>query len=186
MEIAKLYEDEFFKLEKHLYNTEKSICYTLDQLGLKIGEDFEFFKEIDNIPFTKSKKHKVDVVLTSRKDRTNKLYVEIKGQMTYLEVNKLRYLQDINSNNFYILQLTDLDWMSPYTGQSSKDAFEKSKEDFETQVQELVDFVYGNITANELSMRSKNRLDNYIEYRLTDLERWETIASQTNNNDAHN
>lgn len=37
MEITKLYEDEIFKIEKHLYNTEKAICYILDQLGLKLG-----------------------------------------------------------------------------------------------------------------------------------------------------
>lgn len=182
MEIAKLYEDEFFKIEKYLYNTEKSICYALDQLGLKIGEDFEFFKEIDNIPYTKSKKHKVDVVLTSRIDRNNKLYVEIKGQMTYLEVNKLRYLQEIFPNNFYILQLTDLDWMDPYTGQSSKDAFEKSKKDFETQVKELIDFVIGDVTCDELSNRSKKRLKDYIDYRENDLERWKTKPNSDLNN----
>ena len=66
MEIAKLYEDEIFQIEQHMYNTEKAICYALDQLGLKLGKDFEFFVEIDNIPFTKSKKHKVDLMLTSR------------------------------------------------------------------------------------------------------------------------
>lgn len=172
MEIAKLYEDEIFKIEKHMYNTEKAICYVLDQSGLKLGDDFEFFKEIDNIPFTKSKKHKVDVMLTSRKERNEKLYVEIKGQMTYLEVNKLLYLQKMPSYHFYILQLTELDWMGPYTGQSAKDAFEKSKKDFETQVQELVDFVKGEVTCGELSKRSKKRLQDYIDYRANDLERW--------------
>ena len=172
MEIAKLYEDEVFKIEKHMYNTEKAICYVLDQSGLILGEDFEFFKEIDNITFTNSKKHKVDVMLTSRKDRNKKLYVEIKGQMTYLEVNKLKYLLNETGKDFFILQLTDLDWMNPYTGQSAKDAFEKSKKDFETQVQELVDFVKGEVTCSELSERSKKRLQDYIDYRDNDLERW--------------
>lgn len=172
MEIAKLYEDNIFQIESHMYNTEKAICYALDQFGLKLGEDFDFFVEIDNVPFTKSKKHKVDVMLTSRKNRNKKLYVEIKGQMTYLEVNKLKYLLNETGKDFYILQLTELDWINPYTGQSAKDAFEKSKKDFETQVQELVNFVKGDVTCGELSESSKKRLQDYIDYRANDVERW--------------
>ena len=130
MEIAKLYEDELFQIKHKMYNTEKAICYVLDKLGLKLEEDFKFFTEIDNTPFTKSNKHKVDVMLTSRKDGS-KLYVEIKGMMTYIEVNKLQFLLNETGKNFYILQLTELDWIKPYKGRSAKAAFQKSKSDFD-------------------------------------------------------
>jgi hypothetical protein len=175
MEIAKLYDEEIFQIKKHLYNTEKAICYALDQLGLKLGDDFVFFKEIDNIPFTKSKKHKVDIMLISRKDRS-KLYVEIKGQMTYLEVNKLRYLHDRTPHFFYILQLTELDWIKPYKGKTAKAAYNKSKTDFEKQINELVEFVNGNVTGEELSRRSIQRLNDYIVYRNGDLKRWKVVS----------
>lgn len=171
MEIAKLYEDEIFQIEQHMYNTEKAICYALDQLGLKLGKDFEFFVEIDNIPFTKSKKHKVDLMLTSRIDGS-KLYVEIKGMMTYLEVNKLKFLLTETGKNFYILQLTELDWIKPYRGKSAQAAFKKSKTDFETQVNELVDFVNGIKTGEELAELSKTRLKDYIDCRNKDLKKW--------------
>lgn len=171
MEIAKLYEEEAFQIQSRMYNTEKAICYTLDKLGLKLGEDFDFFREIDDIPFTRGKKHKVDIMLTSRKDGS-KMYVEIKGMMTYLEVNKLRYLLSETGKDFYILQLTELDWISPYTGQSARDAFEKSKSDFETQVQELVGFVEGRLKGKTLSTRSQKRLKDFIKYRNKDLQKW--------------
>lgn len=171
MEIAKLYEEAVFQIKPRMYNTEKAICYTLDKLGLKLGKDFKFFVGIDNIPFTKSKKHKVDLMLTSRIDES-KLYVEIKGMMTYLEVNKVKYLLTETDKNFYILQLTELDWIKPYRGKSAKAAFNKSKKDFETQVNELVEFVNGRKTGEELSEITKQRLTKYINYRKRDLKRW--------------
>lgn len=171
MEIAKLYEDEIFQIKPRMYNTEKAICYTLDKLGLRLGKDFEFFVGIDNIPFTKSKKHKVDLMLTSRIDES-KLYVEIKGMMTYWEVNKLKFLLTETGKDFYILQLTELDWIKPYRGKSAKAAFNKSKKDFETQVNELVDFVNGSKTGEELAELSKTRLQEYLEYRNNDLDNW--------------
>lgn len=87
--------------------------------------------------FNKSKKHEVDLVL---KDHTGeKLYVVIKGLMTYLEVNKLRYLLN-QPDYFYILQLTEIDWIRPFNKDKEKE-FEKSKKDFEKQIKELVEFV---------------------------------------------
>ena len=117
-------------------------------------------------------------MLTSRKDRNKKLYVEIKGMMTYLEVNKLNYLLNETGKDFYILQLTELDRMNPYKGNTATDAYEKSKRDFETQVQELVDFVKGYVACDELSKRSKKRLQDYINYRADDLERWKPKANK--------
>lgn len=181
MEIAKLFENEYFNIKPYMYNTEKAVCYTLDQLGLKLGVDFKFFEEIDNIPFTKSKKHNVDLMLTSRKD-ASKLYVEIKGMMTYLEVNKLEFLLKESGKDFYILQLTELDWITPYRGKTARAASIKSRSDFEIQVKELVDFVNGSLSGEELSYISKQRLENFIDYRSKDIKRWKKEIDAENAN----
>ena len=105
----------------------------------------------------RGKKHDVDLVLTSRNG--DRLYVEIKGQMTYLEVNKLKYLLGLR-RNFYILQLTEIDWIQPYDANGNISKFQKSKDDFHTQINELVAFVNGRETGEYLKQKSKERLDN--------------------------
>jgi hypothetical protein len=100
--------------------------------------------------------------------------VEIKGQMTYLEVNKLRYLLGLR-RNFYILQLTEIDWMEPYCMSIHGSKFQKSKKDFENQIEELVKFVNGQISGKELTKRSIKRLKDYVEYRSHDIERWKHL-----------
>lgn len=181
MEIAKLYDENIFHINSYMYNTEKAICYALNQSGLKLGKDFQFFIEIDNIPFTKSKKHKVDVMLTSKKDGS-KLFVEIKGMMTYLEVNKLKYLLSESGKHFYILQLTELDWIKPYKGKTAKAAFNKSKSDFEKQVIELINFANGDLSGEELSNLSMKRLEDFLEYRGKDIKRWKKVIAAENAN----
>lgn len=154
------------------YWTERSICYALEENHIKFGEDFELHKKIDNVPFNKTKVHEVDFVLTS--SFGEKLYVEVKGLMTYLEVNKLRYLLE-SEYDFYIFQLTEIDWMGPYTGETAKDFFMKSKKDFEDQINELVKFVRGELKGADMVRRSKERLDNYIAYRNKDIETWNSL-----------
>jgi len=91
--------------------------------------------------------------------------------MTYVEVNKLRYLLGLR-RHFYILQLTEIDWKEPYNKDRHGSKFQKSKKDFDAQIEELVKFVNGEITGKEMSEMSIKRLDDYIEYRSKDLERW--------------
>lgn len=150
--------------------TEKAVCYVLEKRGLIENEQFEKQKPITNISFCKSKRHKVDLIL--KNDLGDKLYVEIKGEMTYLEVNKLRYLLNATSYNFYILQLTEIDWIKPFEKSSFKRKSLKSKSDFEKQISELLDFVNGNISGEELAVRSRKRLNSYIRYRGSDMKRW--------------
>ncbi len=150
--------------------TEKAVCYYLGKKGLKENEQFEKQKYIYNIPFCKRNKHRVDLIFTN--NLGEKLYVEIKGEMTYLEVNKLRYLLDETSYNFYILQLTEIDWIKPFEKSCCKRKFLKSKKDFEKQIGELIDFVNGNISGEELAKKSRKRLNSYIRYRGSDIKRW--------------
>ena len=92
--------------------------------------------------------------------------------MTLLETNKLRYLFNETSLNFYLIQLTDIDWIEPYSKEKYQKKSIKSKQDFDTQIFELVSFIKGEITGEEMSARSKKRLEDYIEFRAKDLETW--------------
>ena len=150
--------------------TEKAVYCVLKKRGLVENEQFEKQQPIFNIPFCKSNRHKVDLIL--KNDLGDKLYVEIKGEMTYLEVNKLRYLIDSTPYNFYILQLTEIDWIKPFEKSSFKRKSLKSKDDFEKQIDELIGFVRGTISGGELSEKSRKRLNRYIRYRGSDIKRW--------------
>lgn len=161
---------QFDKYSKHL--TEKSVCYALKEKGIKLMRDFRLHSIIGDVPFNKRKKHAVDLVLKSHNG--HELFVEIKGQMTYLEVNKLLYLHR-TPLNFYILQLTEIDWIEPYDKSKHKSMKQKSKDDFEKQIDELVDFVKGTVSGKELSERSIKRLNDYIDFRKKDLEVWEAL-----------
>jgi|GEM_PF-6418057 len=169
MTYAKQPIDDYHQQDYLKCFTEKAIYIALLKKGLEYERDFLFHKEIEDVPFNKSNKHKVDLVLTTRHDG-DKLYVEIKGQMTYLEVNKLRFLLD-RPEHFYILQLTEIDWIRPFNKDKEKE-FEKSKKDFEKQINELVKFVKKEKTGIELSEISRKRLERYIKYRSGDLKRW--------------
>ena len=153
MSFAKEQHDDYLQfddLTKHI--TEKAVCYALEERGVRYGTNYELHKVIDNIPFTKRKKHEVDFLFKS--SNGGELYVEIKGQMTYMEVNKLRFLLEYSNLDFYILQLTEIDWIKPYKANEFEREFQKSKEDFYTQIEELIGFVNGNVTGEELSKRS--------------------------------
>lgn len=170
MTFAKTYYDDYPQFDEDAKPiTEKAVCYALAEKGLHYLQDFSVHEKIANVAFNKSKKHVVDLVLRSHDG--GKLYVEIKGQMTYLEVNKLRYLLGLR-RHFYILQLTEIDWKEPYNKDRHGSKFQKSKKEFDDQIEELVKFVNGEITGKEMSEMSIKRLDDYIEYRSKDLERW--------------
>lgn len=115
----------------------------------------------------------MDLILKNKMG--DKLYVEIKGAMTYLEVNKLCYLLNESPYDFYILQLTEIDWIKPYEKSGFKRKIMKSKNDFEKQIGELVDFMEGNVSGTDLSVTSKKRLKNYIDFRRKDLRRWRVL-----------
>lgn len=163
--------------------TERAICYALEEKGVNYRQAFRLHEPINNIAFNKSKKHVVDLVLTSQNGE--KLYVEVKGQMTYLEVNKLRYLLGLR-RHFYILQLTEIDWIESYNKDKHGSKIQKFKHDFEMQIQELVDFVNGSVKGKELSIRSINRLDEYIAYRSKDLDKWRNLQRTSSDNSTTN
>lgn len=131
-------------------------------MGYNINAEIEYQKVIHNIPFNKRKDYKCDFYIKERD-----LYVEVKGFMTLYAVNKLLYLQNHSGVNFYILQTTEEDWITPHDGSCS--IKEKNEKNIEIQIKELLD---KSIPTEELVARSKQRLNDYIEFRKGDIERW--------------
>lgn len=160
--------------------TEKAVCYALEEAGFNHNGVFKTHVKIDGVPFNNSKIHEVDLKLISIKGE--ELFVEVKGEMTLLETNKLRYLFNETSLNFYLIQLTDIDWIEPYSKEKYQKKSIKSKQDFDTQIFELVSFIKGEITGEEMSARSKKRLEDYIEFRAKDLETWISRKEKMTNN----
>ncbi|MCQ2132002.1 MAG: hypothetical protein MJY90_01555 [Bacteroidaceae bacterium] len=135
--------------------TEKVVKMYLLKNGVR-AQDIEHNVPIEDCPFNVSNRHNVDFKLTSKGNET--LYIEVKGQMTYSEVNKLLFLLKYTNKHFYILQLTEYDWIEPYnqTHHGTKEA--KSKQDFERQFEELLSFYKREKTAKQMASLSKKRL----------------------------
>ena len=112
-------------------------------------DNIEHHPKIENCPFNKDGIHYADYLLKSEKGED--LYIEIKGQMTYLEVNKLKFLHQYSSKSIYILQLTEIDWISEYHPCGCLSKMQKSKSDFDFQLRELLEFYHGRKTAKQMS-----------------------------------
>lgn len=152
--------------------TEKIVKWEL--LKNNVPEDkIESQAKVNSCPFTKSKVHKADFLIIS--ENGERLYIEVKGQMTYSEVNKLRFLLEKNSNCFYILQLTEIDWIEEVSSNANLSDAEKSKKSYEQQFLELSDFYKGTKTAEEMNKLSIERLKYFIKVREKDVEKWETL-----------
>ena len=157
--------------------TEKVIRYYLKEQGV-LDENIEHQPEIGNCPFNKNGVHNADYLLKSEKGE--ELYIEIKGQMTYSEVNKLKFLHQYSSKSIYILQLTEIDWIEEYLPDSNQSKMQKSKSDFDIQLGELMKFYHGQKTAKQMATISKRRLKKFLKIRKQDINRWQ---SQLNRND---
>lgn len=73
------------------------------------------------------------------------------------------------------MQLTEIDWIEHYDKGIHGSKYQKSKKDFEDQIEELVKFVNGELTGKELTERSIKRLNDYVECRNHDIERWKQL-----------
>lgn len=120
--------------------------------------------------------HKADLRLTSKKNEV--LYIEVKGQMTYLEVNKLRFLLEQSGKKFYILQLTELDWVEDNDCNVDVSRKEKSREAFEKQFEELLEFYEGKIKAKKMVRISKRRLKQFLANRKKEYQSWVALKKQ--------
>lgn len=126
---------------------------------------------IIKVPFSKSKTHKVDFYLPKYD-----LYIELKGFMTYMEVNKLKWLSTNKptKKHFYILQVTSEDWVLPHCNCNDVISY-KIKKDTNTQYEEILSLKRNKTTTKELSLLSSNRLKEYIRYMNSFLSKWDKV-----------
>lgn len=144
----------------------------------KTEEDFERFLrknkikyksqyKIEGAPFNRRNYHLVDFYLPELD-----LYVEVKGFMTLYQVNVLTYLSKYSGKHFYILQVTEEDWIRPYSKEIDGSLSNKFIENKEIQYNEILKLQKGKYTAKELNKLSFKRLNQYIKHRSKDLDRW--------------
>lgn len=151
--------------------TEESFnSFLIDQLGLEEGKDFERQVDYEGVcPFTKRRKHKIDFKIISKKGHI--LFVEVKGQMTLYAVNTLRYSLSHNDvQDFYILQLTDEDWIEGCP--ENMVLKQKINQNIQLQFDEITKFVNDEITPEKMQELSIKRLDAYRELHEKDFDRW--------------
>ena len=156
--------------------TEKVVRWYLATNGVDLNH-LRSLKKINDCPFNENNKHKVDFMLTNNA-RDEELYIEVKGQMTYTEVNKLRFLLEYSGKNFYILQLTEHDWIVDNRPNAKKSKTKMSKNAFEKQFKELLEFYEGKIEAQEMSQISKERLNQFIANRNKEYQSWVALKKQ--------
>ena len=134
--------------------------------------------EILDCPFTARWKHKVDFVIEN--NNGEQLYVEVKGWMSYSSVNELKYLLEYSGYNFYILQVTNEDWMGLYEKMKHKSVSKKIEANRKAQYEEIKDFINGTKTAQNMVDISRQRLEEFVKVREGDLERWRKRLNRKN------
>lgn len=122
-------------------------------------------------PFVKNKagKHEADYRIQNAKG--DELFIEVKGSLTYFEVNKLLFLTEVYKRPFYILEVTNEDWMGA-CGNERGAAGKKIAEVTQLQYEEIRQFWMGNKRAREMNDLASARLHQYIEVRNNDLKDW--------------
>lgn len=159
-------------VRKNMPGTEKEF---LDFLGGIASVKVETQVEIQDCPFVAHWKHKVDFVVEN--NRGERLYVEVKGWMSYTSVNELRYLLECSGENFYILQVTNEDWMGLYEKVKYGSVKNKIQTNKMAQYDEVNGFVNGRISAQEMRRVSLDRLKAFVNVRNGDLNRWKKMLS---------
>lgn len=128
---------------------------------------YEAQYKIFDIPFTQRHYHLVDFYLPDYD-----LYIEVKGFMTLFQINVLKYLLKYRKEHFYILQVTEEDWIKPYNKSLHNSLRNKLELNRDMQYKEIIKLKKGNIDINSLQKVSLKRLKDYIKYRKKDINTW--------------
>ena len=152
---------------ENLNITEKVVYVKLLEI---CSENIEIHPIVKDCPFNKSRRHEVDFLIKSKSKE--ELYIEVKGQMTYSEVNKLKYLIKNTDKSFYILQLTESDWIE---GKNGKDTFE-------IQFAELSSFYNDKYSPKKMQQISWRRLSNFVKNKKQEYKKWCNTSAQNVNN----
>ena len=124
--------------------------------------NYKYQYNLENCPFTKSRNHLVDFYLPDKN-----LYIEIKGFMTYSAVNQLKFISQNMNINFYILQMTEEDWIEEFTYNKHLSKANKFRENISIQFNEII-----KLPSDILSDLSKKRLEDYLIIRSNDINKW--------------
>lgn len=133
---------------------EENFKKVLDSNSLVGGVDYfmQYPINVDVCRLFKSGSHKVDFVINNKNGE--KLYIEVKGLMTYEACSILRYLLHIPNHNFYILQLSESTW-----------PINKNE-----QYADIINFYNGTIDAGTLKDKSKALLEEYCSFHVSESE----------------
>ena len=135
----------------------------LIEKGLIRDKDYLIQYEIPNCPFNNNDCFACDFYFPERK-----LYVEVKGIMSLYTCSQLLFLSRKQDINFYILQLSNEDWMNSEIIKAGNNCTIKNIR--EAQFREFFD---ESETGASLAAKSRRRLSEYLYLRITDVYRWE-------------
>lgn len=161
--------EELLKMGVKMAKTEQRVNDFLCGLKTPSGHSLQFDRQlpIGGCPFVKKGKHKVDFHL-----QDPELYIEVKGWMSYASVNELEWLLKYTGKPFYLLQVTNEDWLDAYDRSKHKSIAKKIAENERIQYDEIKRFVIGEVDANEMAKRSAERIEAFKQLRAGDIERW--------------
>ena len=146
-----------------------------DGLQMRFPEAVTSQPSIQECVFAPSGNYTADFLLNDYN-----LYIEVKGWMSLYAVNTLLYCHRMLNGPswYYVFQGTEEGWMNPSDEIKSTNPKQLCKQNIEKQFQELEGLKTGKVTAEELSLLSRRRLENYIWYRNGDLPRWQEMYRQ--------
>ena len=161
--------EELLKMGVKMAKTEQRVNDFLRGLKTSSGRSLKFDRQlpIEGCPFVKKGKHKVDFHL-----QDPELYIEVKGWMSYASVNELEWLLKHTDKPFYVLQVTNEDWIEAYDKLKYKSIAKKIAENERIQYDEIKRFVFGELDAKEMARRSVERIEAFKQLRAGDVERW--------------
>ena len=144
------------------------------------GFAFSTQTEVSDCPFADTGNYKVDYYLPDYN-----LYLEVSGVMTMHQVNMLIYLHELEDMNFYLLQMTDENWIRPFDKDNDKSIQKKIEENTEIQLNELLAMKKGEITAHKISRFSYYRLFNYRAWHNVEREMWDLMTQAKSDEEKH-
>ena len=159
--------DTKYDHRRNLPKTEMGFEEFLISNGVQAARQFPVL----GCPFVKNKagKHEADYRIQNAKG--DELFIEVKGSLTYFEVNKLLFLTEVYKRPFYILEVTNEDWMGA-CGNERGATGKKIAGVTLQQYEEIRQFWMGNKSAQEMNDLASTRLHQYIEVRNNDLKVW--------------
>lgn len=154
--------------EKKVSMNECLVAHFFDSYGILY--DVYVDMEID-CPFNASGTRKADFYLSEYD-----LYVEVKGMITLVELNKLKWLSEFSGKKVYVFVIDNEDWDGYCDERIHNNAKDRKNEVLEMQFNELLALKRGIVGVDVLVRLSRLRLREYAITRSADIIRWNKIS----------